>query len=108
MTSVALPTLCTIIVAAAFLTLERVVPGRELPHAPGWYGRAILINIVQAIITFGTNRVWIDLLFGASLFHLANLENPALQGFIGWFVGTFCFYWWHRIRHMKVFWLVFH
>lgn len=108
MINIALPILCTFIAAAAFLILERLAPGRELPHAPGWYGRAVLINLVQAAITFATNRLWVDLMSGASLFHLANLQSPLLQGFIGWFVGTFFFYWWHRIRHAPGFWLVFH
>jgi sterol desaturase/sphingolipid hydroxylase (fatty acid hydroxylase superfamily) len=26
----------------------------------------------------------------------------------GWFVGTFVFYWWHRLRHAKGWWLSFH
>ncbi|MFY9879030.1 MAG: hypothetical protein WAK39_06465 [Pseudolabrys sp.] len=77
------------VVATAFLVLERIAPGRELPHAPGWYGRAILINLAQVAITFATNRLWLDLLSGLSLFHLARLESSVLQGFIGWLVGTF-------------------
>jgi hypothetical protein len=108
MFDLALPTLAMMVVAAAFLALERIAPGRELPHAPGWYGRAILINLVQVAITFATNHLWLDLLSGVSLFHLARLESAVLQGFIGWFVGTFVFYWWHRIRHLPGFWVVFH
>jgi hypothetical protein len=77
------------VVATAFLVLDRIAPGRELPHAPGWYGRAILINLAQVAITFATNRLWLDLLSGLSLFHLARLESSVLQGFIGWLVGTF-------------------
>ncbi|MGA7038283.1 MAG: hypothetical protein WCD83_17415 [Pseudolabrys sp.] len=77
------------VVATAFLVLERIAPGRELPHAPGWYGRAILINLAPVAITFATNRLWLDLLSGLSLFHLARLESSVLQGFIGWLVGTF-------------------
>jgi hypothetical protein len=38
------------LVAIAFLVLERLAPGRELPHAPGWYARAVLINATQALI----------------------------------------------------------
>jgi sterol desaturase/sphingolipid hydroxylase (fatty acid hydroxylase superfamily) len=108
MANLALPTLCMMLVAIAFLALERLRPGRELPHAPGWYTRAILINLTQAVITFGTNQLWIDLLSGMSLFHLAALPHPLLQGFIGWLISTFFFYWWHRIRHAQGFWLVFH
>ena len=108
MFDLALPTLAMMVVATAFLALERIAPGRELPHAPGWYGRAILVNLVQVAITFATNRLWLDLLSGVSLFHLARLENAVMQGFIGWFVGTFVFYWWHRVRHLPGFWVVFH
>jgi sterol desaturase/sphingolipid hydroxylase (fatty acid hydroxylase superfamily) len=108
MFDLALPTLAMMFVAAAFLALERIAPGRELPHAPGWYGRAILINVVQVAITFATNHLWLDPLSGVSLFHLARLESAVLQGFIGWFVGTLVFYWWHRIRHLPGFWVVFH
>ncbi|MGB8109634.1 MAG: sterol desaturase family protein, partial [Pseudolabrys sp.] len=68
------------VVATAFLVLERIAPGRELPHAPGWYGRTILINLAQVAITFATNRLWLDLLSGLSLFHLARLESSVLQG----------------------------
>src|SRR5512146_1582086 len=75
MLGLALPPICILLVAAAFLTLERVAPGRELPHAPGWYGRAVLINMVQAAISFGTNRLWVDWMSGAALFHLAGLLN---------------------------------
>ena len=57
MFDLALPTLAMMVVAAAFLALERIAPGRELPHAPGWYGRAILINVVQVAITFATNHL---------------------------------------------------
>lgn len=46
-----LPTIVTLIAAASFLTLERARPGRELPNAPGWYGRAILVNLTQIAIT---------------------------------------------------------
>jgi len=104
----AIPTICTMLVAAGFLLLERLAPGRELPHAPGWYVRAILINIVQAAITFGTNRLWLDALLGASVFDLSAVPYPMLQGFIGWLVGTFFFYWWHRLRHVQGFWVIFH
>lgn len=106
--SLALPTLMTLLSAVIFLTLERLRPGRELPNAPGWYARAALINLCQVGITFGTNTLWVDLFGGASLFQLASLTMPVVEGFIGWFVGTFVFYWWHRIRHMDGFWVLFH
>jgi sterol desaturase/sphingolipid hydroxylase (fatty acid hydroxylase superfamily) len=106
--SLALPTIFTLLAAMLFLTLERVRPGRELPNAPEWYGRALLINLCQVGITLATNKLWVGAFSGASVVHLASLRMPVLEGFIGWFVGTFFFYWWHRIRHMHGFWQVFH
>ena len=79
MFDLALPTLAMMAVATAFLVLERIAPGRALPHARGWYGRAILINLVQVAITFATNSLWLNLLSGVSLFHLAKLESALLQ-----------------------------
>jgi sterol desaturase/sphingolipid hydroxylase (fatty acid hydroxylase superfamily) len=38
---------------------------------------------------------------------LSHWSAPYLEGFIGWFVGTFFFYWWHRLRHAKRWWLAF-
>ena len=43
-----------------------------------------------------------------SILQLEHWENPFLEGLAGWFVGTFVFYWWHRLRHVKGFWVVFH
>jgi sterol desaturase/sphingolipid hydroxylase (fatty acid hydroxylase superfamily) len=102
--NIALPTLFTVLVAAGFLVLERVVPGRELPNSHGWYIRAALINLCQIAITFATNGLWVDVFSGASAFHLANLRIPVIEGFVGWFVGTFFFYWWH----LDGFWELFH
>jgi len=36
------------------------------------------------------------------------LNAPLVEGFVGWLIGTFVFYWWHRIRHANGFWQVFH
>ena len=106
--SLALPTIFTVLAAIAFFTLERVRPGRELPNSRGWYGRAVLVNLGQIAITLATNHLWLKLFSGASVFQLAALKMPVVEGFIGWFVGTFFFYWWHRIRHLPVFWEIFH
>jgi sterol desaturase/sphingolipid hydroxylase (fatty acid hydroxylase superfamily) len=106
--TLALPTVCTLIAAATFLALEQIAPGREQPHPRTWYLRALLINLAQVAITFSTNRLWAGLFSGYSLVSLANLQWPIMEGFIGWFVGTFFFYWWHRLRHTNGFWQVFH
>ena len=103
-----LPTIFTIASTLLFLVLERVRPGRVLPHVPGWHARALLLNLAQLGITLALNRVWVHLFQGVSLFKLSALERPWLEGFVAWFVGTFFYYWWHRLRHADGFWRIFH
>ena len=100
-----------IIVAATllFFVLERVLPGRELPETPGWYSRAAFLNLCQVGIVLLSGVAWDRWLQSWSVFHISESMPPSLQGFIGWFVGTFIFYWWHRARHeSKFLWRVCH
>jgi sterol desaturase/sphingolipid hydroxylase (fatty acid hydroxylase superfamily) len=103
-----LPTILLFVSVIAFLVLERVYPGRKLQNSSNWYLRVLFINLLQAGITFSTNAVWTGLFQSSNIFSLSEFKNPVFEGFICWFVGTFFFYWWHRIRHMKGFWVVFH
>src|SRR6266545_1373836 len=84
--------------AALFFAAERVWPGRELPSSAGWFARAALLNGCQLGVVVIAGISWSRWLQGWSLFNLASLP-PIAQGFIGWFIGTFIFYWWHRARH---------
>lgn len=104
----ALPTLLTIVVTAGFLVLERVRPGRALPHSRGWYARALLLNAAQIACTLGTRFVWTRLFHGESLLDVARWRSPALEGFTAWLVSTFFYYWWHRLRHADGWWRIFH
>jgi sterol desaturase/sphingolipid hydroxylase (fatty acid hydroxylase superfamily) len=108
LSAITLPTVLTILSTIVFLFIERLWPGRDLPKVRGWYVRAILINLVQLTITVGLARLWREVYGHASVLNLSTLEIPVLEGFVGWFVGTFVFYWWHRLRHQKGFWRVFH
>jgi len=107
-TAISLPTLLMAGSTAVFFILERIYPGRELPRSDGWYGRAILVNLVQLAITLATARLWIRIFGDLSLFKLNQWHAPMLEGLVGWFVGTLAFYWWHRLRHAKGWWLGFH
>jgi len=91
-----------------FLGAERVFPGRALPSSRGWYFRALLVNLMQLAITLLTARLWIRIFGDLSLLKLSVWGSPFAEGFVGWFVGTFFFYWWHRLRHASGWWLVFH
>lgn len=106
--SVTLPTILVIVSTVIFFLLERAFPGRALPYAKGWYTRAILVNLAQLVITLATARLWIKIFGDLSLFKFSAWNMPFVEGFVGWFVGTFFFYWWHRLRHARGWWLVFH
>lgn len=100
-----------IIVAATilFFVLERVIPGRQLPEASGWYARAAFLNICQVSIVLLTGIAWNRWMQRWSLFHISSSMPAMAQGFLGWFIGTFVFYWWHRVRHdVDILWRVFH
>jgi sterol desaturase/sphingolipid hydroxylase (fatty acid hydroxylase superfamily) len=103
-----LPTLLTILSTAIFLVWERVAPGRPLPQVSGWYLRALLINFAQLSITLATGQVWIHLFGDFSILQISHWDLPVAEGLLAWFVGTFVFYWWHRLRHRDGFWQVFH
>jgi sterol desaturase/sphingolipid hydroxylase (fatty acid hydroxylase superfamily) len=103
-----LPTIMTILATASFLVLERLFPGRPLPQSAGWYFRSLSINFAQLGITLAAGQLWVRIFTGESLANLARWEMPFAEGFVGWFVGTFVYYWWHRLRHQRGFWQVFH
>jgi sterol desaturase/sphingolipid hydroxylase (fatty acid hydroxylase superfamily) len=103
-----LPSILVVISTLTFLVLERAFPGRVLPRVRGWYWRVLLVNGAQLLITLATARLWIEIFGTTSLFSLSEWNLPVAEGFVGWFVGTFFFYWWHVIRHKKGWWLVFH
>jgi sterol desaturase/sphingolipid hydroxylase (fatty acid hydroxylase superfamily) len=98
----------TILATGSFLVLERLFPGRQLPHSSGWYFRSISINFAQLGITLATGQLWFRIFPAESLLALSGWHNPVAEGFVGWFVGTFVYYWWHRLRHQRGFWQVFH
>jgi sterol desaturase/sphingolipid hydroxylase (fatty acid hydroxylase superfamily) len=102
-----LPTILVMVFTVIFLISERVFPGRELPKSKGWYWRALLVNLTQLGITLATATLWIRLI-DVSVFRLSAWNAPIAEGFVGWLVGTFFFYWWHVLRHQKGFWLLFH
>jgi len=103
-----LPSIFLICMTLSFLIAERVFPGRELPHSNGWYLRSISVNLVQLGITLGIGAVWLPTLGTTSVFGLSEWNAPVAEGFIAWFIGTFVFYWWHRLRHEQGFWRISH
>jgi sterol desaturase/sphingolipid hydroxylase (fatty acid hydroxylase superfamily) len=96
------------IFAACFL-LERAAPGWRLPNVRTWPLRVLLINAVQLAVVLLAGVTWERWASSWSLFHLSDFVNPAAGGVIAYFIATFVFYWWHRLRHENDFlWLAFH
>jgi len=91
-----------------FFILERKFPGRELPASKGWYVRSITINLVQFLLIGLSGITWNKYFRDQSLLQFGSWSYPVVEGFVYWVMGTFVFYWWHRLRHANGFWLVFH
>jgi sterol desaturase/sphingolipid hydroxylase (fatty acid hydroxylase superfamily) len=103
-----LPAALIVLVTLTFFFWERIAPGRELPNVPGWYSRAALMNLLQLTLIGIGGLTWNRFFRGHALLQLGAWPNPVLEGLFYWLVGTFIFYWWHRIRHANGFWLIFH
>jgi sterol desaturase/sphingolipid hydroxylase (fatty acid hydroxylase superfamily) len=106
--SMYLPIVLLVCSTTAFLIRERVHPGRALPRSKGWYPRALLMNLGQLLITLATAKLWLQVFGGMHLLTMPHGAPPVLQGFAAWLVGTFVFYWWHRLRHASGWWRAFH
>jgi len=95
--------------AALAMTLERWRPGRALPRSVGWYARAVFFNACQLAIIYLGSLSWERFFQGASFFTLDGALPAPAQGLLAWLIGTFVFYWWHRIRHEStICWRLFH
>jgi len=94
-----IPALIIVSASVIFFVLERMFPGRELPEAPGWYARAAFLGLCQLGIVLLASVAWNRWLESWSLFHISASMSPLAQGALGWLIGTFFFYWWHRARH---------
>lgn len=97
-----------IVIGLALMALERLYPDQELPHAPGWWSRVILVNVMQAAAVWLGGATW-DLYFDRVSLLETDFGSPALEGLVAYPVVTFVFYWWHRWRHEKSWlWNAFH
>ncbi|MES2105301.1 MAG: sterol desaturase family protein [Pseudomonadota bacterium] len=89
--------------------LERVKPGWKLPCVKTWPLRVLTINGVQLGIVLLAGISWESWFAGHSVFKLSNHLPPVAGGCVAYFIATFIFYWWHRLRHENDFlWRVFH
>ena len=89
--------------------LEQLVPGWSLPKIKSWPWRVLAINLVQLGVVCLAGLTWERWFAAYSLFNLSDYLGPSAGGFLAYFIATFVFYWWHRLRHESdFFWLYFH
>jgi sterol desaturase/sphingolipid hydroxylase (fatty acid hydroxylase superfamily) len=98
-----------LLVFAFCFVAERLFTGWRLPRVRTWPVRVLAVNAVQLGVVLLAGLSWERWLSGWSLFRLRDHVGPVGGGFIGYFIATFIFYWWHRWRHTVDFlWLHFH
>jgi len=87
-----------IIVGIALILSELATSGRIWPDVQGWWGRAILLNLVQAGSGYLAVRLWDPWM---SAYRPWSADGLGVVGgaIAGYLVITFIYYWWHRWRH---------
>ncbi len=97
------------LVAALMLLTERLWPAQKLPTVRLWWLRIAFVNLAQLGIVILAGYSWDRWLSSASIFNLSEHMNPWAAGGIAYFVSTFIYYFWHRIRHeSSFFWRLCH
>ncbi len=98
-----------IALGALFMVAERVFPDQRLEEVPGWWGRVIIVNILQLGIVLLGGVTWNIWFAKYSLLSLQSTCSFTFQILIAYVVITFVYYWWHRWRHDSQFlWLTCH
>lgn len=80
------------------ISYEYTRPGRNWPAVRGWWVRATLFNGFQVFAVWFAGVAWDNWLARHRLWSSAWLGGAG-EAFLGYFVITFVFYWWHRWRH---------
>ena len=100
-----------------FILLEKLFPHHPLPKKDGWFLRSVSVNVIQFLIVTLGGELWESFMLSHSSSPLNLYErleewttySAIVGGLIAYFVTTFVFYWWHRVRHEnRVLWLMLH
>lgn len=98
--------------AAVFVllfALEQMFPAQREPFNPGWYLRALAINLFQLATMFAIVVALNPLLAPFALIHLSNRIPAPLAGLAAALLGSLIQYGWHRAAHASDFlWRMFH
>lgn len=101
--------LLLVAIALVLVLIERIWPGNKLPSSKGWWARIVVVNTVQVGIIILAGETWDHWFEKASLFHLGDKLSIFWGTIVCYFISTFIYYWWHRIRHeSNFFWRLCH
>jgi len=96
-------------IAGLMVAIERLWPGQALPSVRHWGLRLLLVNAAQLGIVILVGFIWDKWLDRASLFHISDHMGALPSAFVTYFIATFVYYWWHRLRHeSSFFWKLCH
>lgn len=91
-----------VVCALVMMVAEVKWTGRKFPKVRGWYGRAFLLNGLQAVVVLLAGVLWEPWMKAHQW--LPGHQLGALGGaLVGYLVLTFIYYWWHRARHESAF-----
>ena len=97
------------IIAALMVVIERLWPGQALPTVRLWWLRIVLVNVVQLGIVILAGLTWDRWLARVSLLELGEHLGTWGSAAVAYFVSTFIYYFWHRLRHESgLFWRLCH
>ncbi|WP_338690250.1 sterol desaturase family protein [Haloferula helveola] len=101
--------LILVIVATLMVAIERLWPGQKLPTVRWWWLRILFVNVAQLGIVIVAGLSWDRWLSSVSLLRLSEWMNPWAAAGIAYFVSSFIYYFWHRLRHESdFFWRLCH
>lgn len=91
------------------LLLEQLEKGWKLPYVKSWPVRVIGLNLIQVGVILLAGMTWQKWMGSRSLFHCGENFSPVVGAGLAYFISTFVFYWWHRLRHESpLMWRWFH
>jgi sterol desaturase/sphingolipid hydroxylase (fatty acid hydroxylase superfamily) len=90
-------------IAALMVVIERLWPGQKLPTVRLWWLRILFVNLVQIGIVIAAGLSWDRWLSSVSLLRLSEWTGPWSAAGIAYFVSSFIYYFWHRLRHESAF-----
>ncbi|MCU0797277.1 MAG: sterol desaturase family protein [Akkermansiaceae bacterium] len=96
-------------IAGLMMGIERLWPGQDLPDVRLWWLRIALVNLAQLGIVILAGLTWDRWLASGSLFDLTSALGLWGSAAVAYFVSTFVYYFWHRLRHESdFFWRLCH